>query len=107
MQASFILGAVVLVVLCTTAYGCDHMGYHRDAGRCKKNHETNLRQAPVSQSCCAFYVLSECLKRASSYSDCPQAYGMQELQELRQASRLQPNQCQGGRELCGEEPRRG
>ncbi|KAH8019892.1 hypothetical protein HPB51_023175 [Rhipicephalus microplus] len=86
----------------TTAFGCDHMGYRRDAGRCRTKHETNLQQASASQRCCAFYVLSECLKLASRYSDCPQAYAMAELKELRDASRLTPDQCQGGREQCGD-----
>ncbi|XP_077523729.1 uncharacterized protein LOC144134772 [Amblyomma americanum] len=107
MQARFIIGTVILVVLCTTVDGCDHMGYRRDAGRCKTKHTSNLQQAGASDTCCAFYVLSECLKRASQYSDCPQAYAQAELKELREASRLTADQCQGGRELCGEAPRRG
>ncbi|XP_037503774.1 uncharacterized protein LOC119378824 [Rhipicephalus sanguineus] len=105
MKATIFIVALV-VVLCTTAFGCDHMGYRRDAGRCKTKHETNLQQASASQRCCAFYVLSECLKLASRYSDCPQTYAMAELKELRDASRLTPDQCQGGREQCGDAQKR-
>ncbi|KAL3245810.1 hypothetical protein MRX96_058334 [Rhipicephalus microplus] len=67
-----IFSVALVVILLTTAFGCDHMGYRRDAGRCRTKHETNLQQASASQRCCAFYVLSECLKLASRYSDCPQ-----------------------------------